>query len=148
MVPLTYGKPRLVYQKVTRLVRRYEKVVEATDKATLQGFIGKTTADNAMVYTDGATAYQGLPIHEAVAHSVGEYVREMAHTNGIESFWSMLKRGHYGIYHQMSPTHLGRYVTEFSGRHNARPSDTIDQMEKMAKATYGKRLRYVDLIAD
>ena len=123
------------------------KVVKATDKATLQGFIGKTTADNAMVYTDGATAYQGLPNHESVAHSVGEYVREMAHTNGIESFWSMLKRGHYGVYHQMSPKHLDRYVTEFEGRHNARPSDTIDQMEAMVKGTYGKRLRYQDLIA-
>lgn len=56
--------------------------------------------------------------HESVNHSVGEYVRDMAHTNGIESFWAVLKRGYYGTYHRISPKHLERYVTEFSGRHN------------------------------
>ena len=67
--------------------------------------------------------------HEAVNHSAGEYVRGMAHTNGIESFWSMLKRGYQGTYHKMSPKHLERYINEFSGRHNVREADTIDQME-------------------
>ena len=52
----------------------------------------------------------------------------MAHTNGIESFWAMLKRGYVGTYHRMSPKHLHRYVGEFSGRHNVRTADTIDQM--------------------
>ena len=67
--------------------------------------------------------------HEAVYHSVGEYVRGKAHTNGIESFWSMLKRGYHGVYHQMSPKHLQRYVNEFAGRHNLRswtPSTRCD----------------------
>ena len=49
-------------------------------------------------------------------------------TNGMDSFWAMLKRGHQGIYHKMSPKHLDRYCQEFSGRHNARDADTIDQM--------------------
>ena len=44
----------------------------------------------------------------------------MAHTNGLESFWSLMKRGYHGTYHQMSPKHLPRYVGEFSGRHHDR----------------------------
>ena len=58
--------------------------------------------------------------HKSVRHSVKEYVSGQAHTNGIESFWSMLKRGYYGTYHRMSAKHLDKYVLEFSGRHNAR----------------------------
>ena len=86
--------------------------------------------------------------HEAVNHSVSEYVREQASTNGIESFWAMLKRGHQGIYHKMSPKHLDRYVTEFAGRHNDRDADTVDQMTGIVTGMVGKRLRYSDLIAD
>ena len=86
--------------------------------------------------------------HEAVNHSVSEFVRGQAHTNGMESFWSMLKRGHQGIYHKFSPKHLDRYVTEFSGRHNAREADTIDQMVGIVVGMAGKRLRYSDLTAD
>ena len=56
-------------------------------------------------------------------HSVGEYVNGQIHTNGIESFWSMFKRGFHGTYHKMSPAHLDRYVSEFVGRHNQRESD-------------------------
>ncbi len=69
-----------------------------------------------------------------------------AHTNGLESFWSMLKRGYHGTYHGMSPKHLPRYVAEFEGRHNQRPQDTIDQMRGMVRAGAFKRLRYKDLI--
>ena len=86
--------------------------------------------------------------HEAVNHGVGEYVRRQAHVNGMESFWSLLKRGHQGIYHKMSPKHLDRYVQEFAGRHNAREADTIDQMTGIVAGMAGKRLRYSDLTAD
>ena len=115
---------------------------------TLQGFVAEHTAPGATVYTDEATAYEGLPYpHEAVKHSVKEYVRGQVHTNGAESFWSMLKRGYVGIYHKMSPKHLGRYVTEFQSRHNDREHDTIDQMGGIVEGMGGKRLRYRDLIA-
>ena len=69
-------------------------------------------APESMVYTDGATAYRGRTNHEAVHHSVGEYVRGKAHTNGngVESFWSMLKRAHHGTFHRLSAKHLHRYV--------------------------------------
>lgn len=121
-------------------------VVEATDGPTLRGFVARNAADGATVYTDEAGAYNGLPNREAVRHSVGEYVRGQAHTNGIESFWSMLKRGYVGTFHKLSPEHLARYVCEFSGRHNARNRNTIDQMIGMVRGAEGKRLRYADLI--
>ena len=122
-------------------------VIHNTDAETLQGFVTDSTTPDAMVYTDGEIGYVGLPLHEAVKHSVGEYVRGQAHTNGIEGFWSMLKRGYYGTYYKMSPAHLDRYVTEFSGRHNQRELDTVDQMGAMVRGLDGKRLRYQDLVA-
>ena len=125
-------------------------MVENTDAPTLQGFVREHAKPGATVYTDEAKAYKGMAefTHEAVNHSVGEYVREMASTNGIKSFWAMLKRGHQGIYHKFSPKHLDRYVTEFAGRHNEREADTVDQMAGIVVGMAGKRLRYSDLIAD
>lgn len=70
----------------------------------------------------------------------------MAHTNGIESFWATLKRGYYGIYHQMSAKHLQRYVNEFVGWHNIRSLDTADQMASSVRSGVGKRLTYASLI--
>ena len=103
-------------------------------------------ADGAKVYTDDHRGYHGLPNHESVKHSVGEYVDGMAHTNGIESFWALL-RGYHGTYHKMSRKHLDRYVNEFAGRHNIREEGTRVQMAQMARGMVGKRLRFTDLIA-
>ncbi len=64
----------------------------------------------------------------------------------MESFWALLKRGYYGIYHKMSPEHLQRYADEFVGRHNVRRLDTVTQMEKVAEGFVGKRLTYNMLI--
>ena len=119
--------------------------IQRTDASTLQGFVLGQVAKDAKVYTDDHGGYHGLKNHETVKHSVGEYVDGMAHTNGIESFWSMLKRGYHGTYHKMSEKHLGRYVTEFSGRHNDRRKDTIVQMKAITRGFVGKRLRYQDL---
>ena len=106
-------------------------------------------ADDAQVYTDEATAYQGLSrLNGTVKHSVSEYVDGMAHTNGIESFWSVLKRGYHGTYHKISPKHLDRNVTEFAGCHNMRRRDTQDQMAQVAGRMSGRRLTYSDLKAD
>ena len=96
--------------------------VESVDKSTLQGFVYRHTAADTMVYTDGCTGLRGVRRpHAAVKHSAKEYVDGMAHTNGMESFWAMLKRGYQGVYHQFSAKHLHRYVGEFEGRHNDRP---------------------------
>ena len=106
------------------------------------------SAEGATVYTDEAKAYKGMPNHEAVKHSAGEYVKGEAHTNGIESFWAMLKRAYVGTFHKISPKHLQRYVDEFSGRHNVRELDTLDQMASLVRGMAGKRLMYAWLIAD
>ena len=126
------------------------EVVDNTDKDTLQKFVVRHVQGKATVYSDDAEAYRGLPFpHETVKHSVSEYVRnKVIHTNGIESFWSMLKRGYKGIYHKMSPKHLNRYVKEFQHRHNIRELNTIDQMGAVVVSMQGKRLKYTDLVAD
>ena len=125
------------------------EVLEATDAETLQGFVADHAAPGATVYTDEAAAYKGMPFkHESVRHSTGEYVKEMAHTNGMESFWATLKRAHKGVYHKISAKHLDRYVQQFAGKHNAREVDTIAQMQNVAAGMVGKRLMYRDLIAD
>ena len=141
------GKTAVVGMKDRATGRVSAAVVEATDGPTLKSFVRARVAQEADVYTDDARAYQGLPNHATVAHSVGEYVNGQAHTNGIESFWSMLKRGYYGTYHRMSPKHLSRYVNEFAGRHNLRDRDTIEQMAAISRAMVGRRLKYTDLIA-
>ena len=86
----TVGKATVVGAKGRATKRVSAKVVEGTDAATLRGFVFDHAEDGATVYTDDARAYRRMSgvKHEAVKHSVGEYVRNMAHTNGIESFWS------------------------------------------------------------
>ncbi|MYL02435.1 MAG: IS1595 family transposase [Gammaproteobacteria bacterium] len=124
-------------------------VLPSVDKPTLHRFVEETTAQDAQVYTDGFRSYEGMPRrHESVNHSAGEYVRGQVHTQGIESFWALFKRGYTGTYHKMSKKHLARYVNEFSGRHNIRDLDTIDQMRFLVRGMVGKRLPYSDLIAD
>ena len=143
----TVGKKAVVGMKDRETNQVQAKVVEHTNQETLQGFVNAQIAPGAKVYTDEHGGYIGLENHEAVKHSAGEYVNGQAHTNGIESFWAALRRGYYGTYHKMSVKHLNRYVNEFSGRHNTRPLDTIDQMSLLALGMSGKRLRYQDLIA-
>ncbi len=91
-------------------------VIENTDRMTLSGFVTANVEPGTKVYTDEHSGYNWVLNREVVRHGVKEYVREQAHTNGIESFWSMLKRGYVGTYHQMSVKHLDRYVNEFAGR--------------------------------
>ena len=133
--------------RATRKV--HARKVQNTDKQTLHDFVSSRVDGNSIVYTDDHRGYMGLPHkHESVKHSVSQYVRGQAHTNGIESFWALLKRGYHGTYHHMSKKHLDRYVTEFSGRYNVRESDTIDQMQNVAAGMVGKQLMYRELIRD
>ena len=124
------------------------EIIPDTTRLTLSNYVAAHVAPDAMVYTDEHAGYSGLPHHESVVHGRGEYVNGDCHTQGIESFWAMLRRGYQGTYHKMSPKHLNRYVNEFSGRHNVREADTIDQMTGIVAGMAGKRLRYRDLIAD
>ncbi len=148
------GKTAVVGLKDRETKKVSAKVVDSTDAATLIPFVEEHAANGSTIYTDEASAYHSLPMifngyqHESVKHSVKEFVRGQAHTNGIESFWSMLKRAHKGTFHKMSPKHLDRYVQEFVARHNMRESGTIDQMCETVARFVGRRLLYRSLIAD
>ena len=145
----TVGKTAVVGVKDRASGQIRTEVVERTDAQTLQRFVRKHVAPGATVYTDEAAAYRGMPFdHEAVNHSVGEYVRGMVHVQGAESFWAHLRRAHKGVYHKISPKHLQRYVADFAARHGIRSLDTIEQMAYAANAMVGKRLPYKALIAD
>ncbi len=124
------------------------EVVEGRDAETLQSFVASRAAEGAKVYTDQGAGYKGMKFdHETVNHSVSEYVRDQAHTNGIESFWATLKRGYHGTFHHISPKHLHRYVSEFATRHNMRPQDTEAMMGETVARMVGKRLLYRDLVS-
>ncbi|MCY3676642.1 MAG: IS1595 family transposase, partial [Gemmatimonadetes bacterium] len=129
------------------------RVIERTDGETLRGFVDEHASPDAALYTDDATAYRGSGReHETVKHSAAEYVRYLEgatiHTNGVESFWSMLKRAHKGVYHRLSPKHLQRYVNIFAGRQNVREMDTLAQMQAVVMGMVGRRLMYRDLVAN
>ena len=145
------GKTAVVGAKDRETGRVAARVIAEVDGATLNSFVDQHAATEAEVYTDGSTCYKGRENHESVAHSAGEYVKYLegatVHTNGVESFWSMLKRAHKGTFHRLSAKHLQRYVSEFAGRHNIRDLDTIDQMHDVVAGLIGRRLLYRDLIA-
>ena len=126
------------------------KPLVGTKKHHIHEFVNSVTAsDQVEIFTDEHRSYKDLPHkRETVNHGIGEYVRNHVHTNGIESFWAMFKRGQKGVYHKMSKKHLGRYVTEYVGRHNGRPLDTDDQVSELVQGMEGKQLPYALLISD
>ena len=134
-----------VKDRVTKAVRA--EVVPDTRAETLKRFILEHVHPETTIFTDDAVAYEGLPNHGSVKHGVAEYVRGQVHTNGIESFWSMLKRAHMGTFHKLSVKHLQRYVNEFVGRHNIRALDTMDQMAFVALGLVGRRLKWKELVS-
>ncbi|CAD7836884.1 hypothetical protein S1OALGB6SA_980 [Olavius algarvensis spirochete endosymbiont] len=121
--------------------------IKKTDARTLHRVIHKNVEVGSAVYTDDHRAYCGLLDydHSVVRHSVGEYVNQMASTNGIESFWALLKRGLYGIYHKMSPVHLQRYVDEFTFRDNTKETGALNTLLRVFFNGNGRRLTYISL---
>lgn len=140
------GKTAVVGLKDRQTNEVRAQVVEDTTAKTLQGYVLDNTQLETTVYTDDARPYSSLKNHETVRHSALEFVRGPVHTNGVESFWSMLKRAHTGTFHKISTEHLHRYIGEFAGRHNMRNKDTLDQMAHVIGRMNGKRLRYKDLV--
>ncbi len=140
------GKATVVGAKDRESKQVKAQVIPSASKTYLHEFLGEITEYTTPVYSDEWKGYQGIPNpHETVCHSVSEYVKDQAHTNGIESFWALLKRGYHGTFHHMSPQHLHRYVNEFAGRHNIRNADTIKQMQSIVAGMVGKRLMYREL---
>lgn len=105
---------------------------------------------NSIVCTDSLSSYNTLKkdyTHKIVSHSTGQYVtEEIYHTNTIEGFWSLLKRGIYGIYHVVSTKHLERYLVEFSGRYQTREQSEAERFNYFLTNCEG-RLKYADLTA-
>ena len=122
--------------------------VAAVNQQTLHGEIEANVAPGSTVYTDEHGGYRGMRQfrHETVAHSAGEYVNDRCHTNGIESFWSLLKRGYQGSYHKMSVKHLSRYVDEFAYRWNNRDLHATAFMERAIRSMIGRSLTHRALV--
>ncbi len=119
--------------------------VHSTEADTLQRAILDNVRGGATIITDDHRSYLGISTkgytHYSVNHSAKEYVNGMAHTNGIESFWALLKRGLYGTYHNVSRKHLHRYVNEFALKVNV--GKFIDAVCSRAN---GNVLKYEQLI--
>lgn len=102
--------------------------VKDVSKKTLHGLINEKVVSGSEIFTDEWTSYVGLSAkfkHSVVNHGSGEYVQGNAHTNTLEGFWSLLKRGIVGQYHKVSKRHLNKYIDEFCFRYNHRNEDDV-----------------------
>jgi transposase-like protein len=119
------------------------KVVDNTRKKTLQKEVREHVVAGSAIFTDSLKSYEGLTEfqHEVVDHAV-EYVRGEVHTNGLENFWSLLKRGLKGTYISVEPYHLFRYLDEQAYRYNNRHFTDADRLDIAARQIVGKRLTW------
>lgn len=138
---------------VLSLVERNGEVrsvhVEDVKASTLLPIVNENIAKEARVMTDDAATYykklEGFASHETVNHAADEYVRGDVHTNTIEGYFSIFKRGMKGVYQHCSEKHLHRYLAEFDFRYNARSALGIEDKERTERALKGiagKRLTY------
>ncbi len=122
------------------------KKVSTVSAKTLKTFIRENVDKSANIRTDEFRSYRGLDkeftSHNAVHHGFGEYVSGDAHTNTLEGWFSLLKRGVNGTFHHVSDKHLDRYVDEFVFRYNNRKIDDATRSVLVMKRTSGKRLTY------
>ena len=145
----TIGKTCVMGAKDRSTGRIDAYAVRGTDRETMHGFVSEHAAEGALVITDDHKSYKKLPFyHRQVNHSRIQYVHGSAHTNGIESFWSMVKRSYHGVHHFWSPKHNDRYIAGLCGKHNIRDLDTVDQMASVVRDMEGKRLTWAVLTAD
>ena len=154
---LQAGRGTVGKQAILGLKQRggFVKAMPITDTTagTLERNVFDAVEPGATIYTDEHAGYQSLGTryqHGTVKHSVKEYVNGMAHTNGIESVWAVLKRGYNGVYHQWSAKHMARYVNEFTFRLNEGnvKIPTMKRLDSLVDGAIGKRLTYAELTAD
>ena len=124
------------------------QAIPDTSRIQLHQFIRANVSTGAVLYTDEHRSYLGLVDyrHESINHSVGEYVRGLANTNGIESLWALLKRGYVGTFHHFTWKHLHRYLAEFEARWNLGNQSGNMRLNSLLGATSGLRLTYDQLI--
>lgn len=140
------GKVAVIGIKDRATGRIQAKPITRTNRATMQPIVEAHMRPGTKVFTDDHGGYRGLSNHEVVPHGRGWYVDGEVHTQGIESFWSMLKRAHKGTYHYMSAKHLHRYVNEFTGRHNMRSEKSVlKRMEEVVWRMHGRRITRAEL---
>jgi transposase-like protein len=122
------------------------KVVPNTKKKALQSEIRNHVLAGSALFTDSLKSYEGLNEfqHEVVDHAV-EYVRGEVHTNGMENFWSLLKRGLKGTYVSVEPFHLFRYLDEQGFRYNNRKMTDAERLDIAVRHIVGKRLTFDQL---
>lgn len=126
--------------------------IAGTDQATMRAAIGRAVAPGATVYTDEHPSYRRLAgdyTHRTVNHGAKRFVDGLAHTNGIESVWAVMKRGYNGVYHNWSVKHMSRYINEFAFRLNQGNCeiDTQERIDALLTQAVGKRLTYARLTA-
>ena len=122
-------------------------MIPDTRKHTVQTEVRENVEPGATVNTDALASYEGLSpdyVHEAVDHAV-EFVRGNVHTNGLENYWSLLKRCIKGTYVSVAPFHLFRYLDEENFRFNEREGRDGTRFTKVAAGLSGKRLTYAKL---
>jgi transposase-like protein len=122
------------------------KVVENTKKKTLQNEVRQHVLAGSAIFTDALKSYEGLDEfqHEVIDHAVA-YVDGEIHTNGLENFWSLLKRGLKGTYVSVEPFHLFRYLDEQAYRYNNRRMTDPERLDIAVRHIVGKRLTYAEL---
>src|SRR5579871_3686924 len=139
-------KKTAVVALVERNGRSRARAVCDVNAATIAPILKRHVRKNARLMTDGAHVYDGakgiVPKHESVNHEAKEYVRGDAHTNTVESWNSLLKRGIVGVYHHVSEIHLDRYLDEFCFRWDHRNVSDGERTTAALKQTEGKRLMY------
>lgn len=136
-----------VFGALERKGRVLAKVIQSTNRETLHKEVKEKVEQGSNLFTDEWLAYRGLDetyIHEVINHGV-EYVKDNVHTNGIENFWSLLKRTIKGTYVSVEPFHLPRYLDEQVFRFNERKSNDKERFLGVLKAVSGKRLTYDEL---
>lgn len=128
------------------------KIIADVTGKTLRKLIKENVAEGSQIYTDEGAWYRGIYKdgwkHEHVRHSTYEYVRGDVHTNSIEGFFGMLRRGLDGIYHSVSKKHLHRYLSEFEFRHNHRELGDGERTVRAIRSANHKRLTYAEQVGD
>ncbi|WP_264538062.1 IS1595 family transposase [Flavobacterium sp. N1736] len=127
----------------------YTQVIKNARGKTLKGIIDGKVKKGSTIVSDGWRGYRGLEkhySHEVIKHNLGLFKKGSYHTNGIEGFWGILKRGIVGIYHFTSDKHLHRYCDEFAYRYNIRTMSLGEQFN-LTLINCDERLRYKELIA-
>jgi transposase-like protein len=118
---------------------------------SLKPIMQEIVEKGATIYTDEFNVYKNLKkdyIHGVVNHSIGQYVNGNIHTNTIEGFFGLFKRGLIGIYHYVSPKHLQRYCEEFTYRYNERKGSEQSRLETALIHSNNRRLKYSNLISN